>query len=458
MKKLSGINTRELVLDILVSIEKKEGYSHQLIRDVLDKYNYMEPFEKAFVKRLAEGTVERTIQLDYVIDCFSKTPVSKMKPFIRQVLRMSTYQILYMDSVPDAAVCNEAVKLVQKRKFQNLKGFVNGVLRTIARQKEEIVYPDKEKDFTYYASVRYSMPEWIVKMWVGQFGEAKTESLLASFLETFPVTLRLVTDAKGDVEKELLIEAEKQGISLKQHSLLNYAYQAYNIEGMVAFPGFEEGKVTVQDVSSMLVTECAGIVPGQLVVDVCSAPGGKAMHMAQKLQGTGKVIARDVSEAKVNLITENCRRMRIKNIQAQVWDATVLDEKLIGKADVVLCDVPCSGLGVIGKKRDIKYNLSKELLESLLELQKEIVQTAWQYVKPGGIFLYSTCTIHTKENEDMVEWIQKEFPLKPDSILPFLPKEIKEKTAEEGYLQLLPDVHHTDGFFIARFKREQNGE
>lgn len=454
MNQLNNVNTRELVLGILISIEKKEGYSHQLIRDVLDKYDYMEPFEKAFVKRLTEGTLERSIELDYVINCFSKTPVHKMKPLIRQVLRMSTYQILYMDSVPDAAVCNEAVKIVQKRKFQNLKGFVNGVLRNIARQKENIEYPDKTADFIKYASVKYSMPEWIVRMWTEEFGNDKTESLLASFLEMFPVTLRFVTDDKGEVDETLLKDMKEQGITLKQHPLLKYAYQAYNVEGLGTVPGFLEGKVTVQDVSSMLVTECAGVLPGQLVVDVCSAPGGKALHMAEKLRGEGKVIARDVSDAKVSLIDENCARMGMTNIETQVWDATVLDESLIEKADVVLCDVPCSGLGVIGKKRDIKYNLSKESLQSLCELQKEIVSTAWQYVKPGGVFMYSTCTIHTKENREMVRWITENFPLKPESLIPFLSGDMEAETADEGYLQLLPDEHRTDGFFIARFRKE----
>ncbi len=454
MNQSNNVNIRELVLGILISIEKKEGYSHQLIRDVLNKYDYMEPFEKAFVKRLTEGTIERTIELDYVINCFSKTPVHKMKPVIRQVLRMSTYQILYMDSVPDSAVCNEAVKIVQKRKFQNLKGFVNGVLRNIARQKENIEYPDKSVDFIKYASVKYSMPEWIVKMWTDEFGNEKAEALLAGFMETFPVTLRFVTNDKGEVDTKLLKEAEEQGISLEQHPMLKYAYQAYNVEGLGTVPGFLEGKVTVQDVSSMLVTECAGVVPGQLVVDVCSAPGGKAMHMAEKLRGEGKIIARDVSETKVSIIEENCTRMGITNIEAQVWDATVLDESLIEKADAVLCDVPCSGLGVIGKKRDIKYNLTGESLESLCELQKEIVSTAWQYVKPGGVFVYSTCTIHTKENQEMVRYISANFPLKPESLVPLLPENIKAETAKDGYVQLLPDEHRTDGFFIAKFRRE----
>lgn len=452
MSQTNQINTRELVLNILISIEKKEGYSHQLIRDVLNKYDYMEGFEKAFVKRLAEGTLERMIELDYVINRFSKTPVSKMKPVIRNVLRMSTYQIMYMDSVPDSAVCNEAVKLVQKRKFHNLKGFVNGVLRTIAREKEKISYPDKEKDFVEYASVKYSMPEWIVSMWKQSYGEKDTESLLQSFLEAFPVTLRFATEEDGQME-DLLTEAKEQGIDLKQHPLLNYAYQAYNIEGLSTFPGFEEGKVTVQDVSSMLVTECSGATRGQFVVDVCSAPGGKTMHMAERVGESGNVLARDVSEAKVNLILDNCERMGLKNVETQVWDATELDEDLVEKADVVLCDVPCSGLGVIGKKRDIKYNLSEESLESLGKLQKQIVENSWKYVKQGGVFVYSTCTIHTKENEDMVKWISKHFPLVPDSIEPYLPKHMQMDTAKEGYLQLKPNVHGTDGFFIARFKR-----
>lgn len=445
---MDKVNTRELVVDMLLAMEKGEGYSHQVIGNGLNKYDYIGHQDKAFMKRLVEGTLERRIEMDYIIDLFSKTPVRKMKPLIRQTMRMSVYQIMYMDYVPDSAVCNEAVKLVAKRKFQNLKGFVNGVLRNISREKGNILYPEKEKDFVKYISVTYSMPEWIVKELSGQYGEERCESILKSFMKPFPVSLRY---ANRD-DKELWIEkARENGVQIKPHPFLPYAYQATNLDGVCQIAGYEEGAVTVQDVSSMLLSECAGMCQGKTVLDVCAAPGGKTMHMAERVGCDGHVIARDVSDKKVLLLEENCMRMRLNNVTTEVFDATLLDNELVNRIDIVLCDVPCSGLGIMGKKRDIKYNLNQESLGELNALQKQIVRNAAQYVKPGGVLLYSTCTIRSAENEQMVKWIEEELSLNPDSIEPYVGKCIQSDTIHKGYIQLLPDEYETDGFFIARF-------
>lgn len=462
------MNIRELIVDMLTEIENGKSYSHILIRNVLDKYGYLPAKDRAFIKRVTEGTLERRIQIDYIINAYSKVPAEKMKPLIRNILRMSVYQILFMDAVPDAAACNEAVKLAAKRKFQNLKGFVNGVLRNIARQKERIgygcgvekagaadFYPDSKKNPVAYLSVFYSMPEIIVRMWLKEYGMEKTEIMLRAMLEIRPVTVRIKESLTEKEKEDCLAKIEKRGIGIRRHSYLPYAYCLDHVEGIRSVPGFGEGLFAVQDVSSMLCVECAGIKEGDFVVDVCAAPGGKSTHGAEKTGKTGRVLARDISAEKTDYIRENAKRQGL-DIETEISDAMEYDEELEGQADVLLADVPCSGLGVLGRKRDIKYNITEEMLAQLPDIQRKILDTVWRYVKPGGILVYSTCTIRKEENEENARWFLKNFPFTAEDISSRLENVPGTETAQEGYIQLLPGIHETDGFFIAVFRREKH--
>lgn len=459
MTKEASRGTRAIVLDMLMEITSGQSYSHMVIKNVLDKYNYMDAQEKAFVKRLTEGTLERQIQLDYILNQFSKTPVTKMKPLIRNLLRMSVYQLLFMDRIPDSAVCNEAVRLAEKRKFYTLKGFVNGVLRNIARNKENIRYPDREKEPLSYLSVMYSMPEWIVKMWMADYGTETTERMLEALLQEHPVTIRLRENLTESEKTSVLDGLKAAGAELRQHPYLPYAFVLTHAEGMNNLAPFREGKIYVQDVSSMFVAECADIRPGDRVLDVCAAPGGKSLHAADKLLADGDtrgcVEARDVSEEKTELIRQNVERLGLSNVTVRVQDAAVADVSAVESADVLLMDVPCSGLGVIGKKRDIKYNADPEKLPELVKLQKDILRTCIPYVKKGGTILFSTCTIHRAENEELLQWMLQEFPLSLQSLDEFLPAELHGETTAKGYLQFLPGIHQTDGFFLAKLRRRE---
>ena len=448
----NAVNIRQIVMEMLLEMNTSQIYSHILVRDVQNKYDYLTMQEKAFLKRLFEGTLERMIEIDYVLNQYSKVKVNKMKPVIRTIMRLSVYQILYMDSVPDSAACNEAVKLAALKKFSTLKGFVNGVLRNIARNKEDIVYPDRNKDLVQFLSVTYSMPEWIVKKWLAQYDADTVEQILQGLIKEHPVTIRLLNTESGE---KLLKQMKKMKIEPVQHEYFSDAYVLTgNMESVSELPGFEDGELTVQDVSSMLSVACAGIKEGNTVIDVCAAPGGKTMLAAQYAGKSGKVISRDVSEHKVDMIIENLERCHFSNVIPQVWDARETDESKVGTADVVIADLPCSGLGVMGKKRDIKYHVSEDSLKEVVQLQKEILKAIVPYVKQGGILLYSTCTINAEENEQMAEWITKEFGLQLDSIEPYLTDSLKKsETVAKGYLQLLPGVHHSDCFFISRFKK-----
>ena len=433
----NSVNLRALVLEMLVEIIENKQYSHLLLRAVLEKYQYLEKQERAFITRLTEGTIEHLIEIDYIIDSFSKTKVKKMKPVIRNILRMGVYQIKYMDSVPDSAVCNEAVKLAKKRGFSQLSGFVNGVLRTIAREIDSVKYPGEKKEPEHYLEIMYSMPRWIVNQWMDEYGYDKTKEMLVNFQKENPISIR--TNTTKCTPEELKARLEQEGVSVAPIPLLDYAFDISGFDYLGNLESFEDGLFYVQDISSMMVAEIASPGQGDYVIDVCAAPGGKSLHIAQMLQGTGMVDARDLTDYKVELIEENIERFGLSNMKAVCMDATIKDEASIEKADVLICDLPCSGLGILGKKTDIRYKMTPEGQADLVALQRKILDTVWEYVKPGKTLVYSTCTIHKEENENNVLWFletHKDFSL-------------------ESMKQLFPGEETHDGFFIARLKRNE---
>lgn len=447
-------NTRELVLNMLLSIEREEAYSHLLIKDVLEKYDYLSGQDKAFMKRLFEGTIERRIEIDYDINQFASIPVKTMKPFIRNLLRMSAYQILFMDGIPDFAAINEAVKLADRHKFHNLKGFVNGVLRKLSAGKDSLMRPEREKNPEEYLSITYSMPEWIVRHFLKEYSVQRTEAILKSFLNVRPVTFRFSAKVSLKEREDWIRQVEEKGCIVCRHPFYEQAYYLKNCENVTNLPGFREGVFTLQDVSSMAAVAAAGIRPGDTVMDVCAAPGGKTILASEYAGKDGHVYAGDISPGKVSLIEEYKERMGAFQVTAKVWDATKFDESMASAADVVIADVPCSGLGVMGRKRDIKYRQKEEHLQEICALQKAIVQNAVRYVKPGGIFLYSTCTINREENEKMAEWLEREQGMIPVSVAGEMKAFPGAVTAEKGYVQLMPDTDDTDGFFFAKFRKE----
>ena len=443
--------TRELVLGVLLEVTRDGEYSHISLRNVLMKYQYLDKRDRAFITRVVEGTLEHMIEIDYIINQFSKVKVNKMKPVIRNILRSAVYQLKYMDSVPNSAACNEAVKLATKKGFASLKGFVNGVLRNIERNLDNITYPD-EANLLEYLSVKYSMPEWILQKWLAQYDRETVETMLADFQMEKPTTIRVNRNVM--TKNELIESLENQGVHVENHPYLSDALWITSYDYLADLESFQKGAFHVQDISSMLVAHLANPQEGDTVIDVCAAPGGKSLHMAELLQGTGHVEARDLTEYKVNLIWDNIERSGMKNIEAVRQDATVFDEESVETADIVVADLPCSGLGVLGKKTDLKYKMTEQIQSDLVELQRDILSKVKSYVKPGGTLIYSTCTIHEAENVGNVEWFlseNKDFKLV--SVKEDLCEEISRSVVNEGCLQLLPGIHKSDGFFIAKFKK-----
>lgn len=436
-------NSREIVLDVLLEILENGSYSHLVLKQALDKYQYLEKQDRAFITRVSEGTVEYLILLDAVINRFSKVKVKKMKPVIRTILRMSVYQILYMERVPDSAVCNEAVKLAKKRRFDGLSGFVNGVLRTVSREKAGLSFEDP--------SVRYCMPDWILSMWEADYGKERAWAIAASFLSERRLSVRCNLSLAS---KEKILESLRcQGISVTESPLNSRILYLKNFDYLEQVEAFLNGWLCVQDPSSSLVGQIASPKEGDFVLDVCSAPGGKTMDLADRLHGTGAVEARDLTDYKTSMVEENLFRCGFSNVRTKVWDARIFDDKLEGTADILLADLPCSGLGIIGKKPDIRLRITPKELSSLVSLQREILSSIWRYVKPGGTLIYSTCTINRKENEENASWITGNLPFREKPIGELLPEALR-KDCKGNRIQLLPGIHPCDGFFIAAFERE----
>ena len=459
------VNTRGIILDILLEINEKERFTHEVLSEALRKYQYLSKEDRAFISYVVRGTVEYRITLDYIIEKFSDNPIGKMKPVIRNIIRMSAYQIMFMDNVKDYAVCDEAVKLTVKKGYDFFKSFVNAVLRNIARTRKENYLPEcncesNNKKIRDYLSIAYSMPKWLVSMWISRFGREQTENMLKAQFVKRPLTIRCNT--ARITPKELAKRLTDRGITVRE-MILPEALEISGYDYLEKIPEFIEGLFFVQDISSMLVAHIAAPEKDSRIIDLCAAPGGKSMHLAEMMAGNGYVDARDVSDAKAVKIQENIKRLGLNNVSVKVHDARITDEEVIDSADIVIADLPCSGLGVLAGKPDIKYHATYEGCEKLAMLQREILAASAGYVKKGGVLIYSTCTVNHKENIDNVRWFIDEYPFELESLDSYIPKVFHSETTKDGYIQLLPgngintsenNEENYDGFFIARLVRK----
>lgn len=450
---MEQVNLREEVLLLLIDIDRGKVMSSQGLSNLLLRYQFAKKQDRAFMTRLLEGTLEQKIYLDYVLNQFSSKKMEKQKPLIRCLLRMTAYQILFMEQVPDSAACNEAVKLARKKGFSTLSGFVNGLVRNVARKKEEITLPDAKTEPLLYLSIRYSIPQWILEEWSRMYDYDTVARMAEGSIRNPQTTVRVnLSNTDLVTVKSSLIE---EGIQVEDSSYLPNVLKISGYDSLSRIKVFKRGLIQVQDESSATVGHIADPAGDAFVVDVCSAPGGKALHAAdimRQKKGNGKVLARDVSDYKIGLIEDNMERCGFDNIETEVFDGTILDETLVGKADLVICDVPCSGLGILARKNDIKYNVTKDRIEELIPLQRAILKNAAAYVKEGGILMFSTCTITKEENEENRQWIMENLPFEPVDFSDKLPKYFEDQ-AKEGYLQLLPGIYGTDGFYIGKFRR-----
>lgn len=443
-----GNNPREVAVKILVSINEKKAYSNIQ----LSKMEHMDPRDENLVREMVYGIIENKLYIDHIIGKASKIKLKKIHPYILEILRIGIYQILFMDKIPNSAAVNESVKLAKKYGHKGTIGYVNGILRAFVRDQEKFTYIDPS-DKINYLSIKYSHPKWMVQRWIEEFGLAFTEKLCKANNETPSLNIRVNTLKIS--REELISKLRNKGIQLREGKYAKDCLIIDEANHIVSLSEYKEGLFTIQDESSMLVAQIMDPREGSTVLDVCSAPGGKSTHMAQYMNNKGMIISRDVFDHKIQLVEENANRLGIDIIKTENQDALNRDEDLIGKMDFLLLDAPCSGLGLIRRKPEIKWNRVREDIEGLSKLQYDIINNIKDYLKPGGILVYSTCTIEKAENIDIINRFMEEnteFKLVPIENS-FNNKE-NLNTLREGYIQLFPHIHGTDGFFIAKMVKE----
>ena len=433
---------RKTAFDILMRVFGDRAYSNLALSAALDSER-LSPTDSAFASAIVYTTVERCITIDYNLSLYLKQPMRKLHPQVCTVLRMGVSQILFMDRVPATAAVNESVKLVQSlRAVRYASGLVNAVLRKVAAAG--LCLPEGESDEA--RSVRYACPVWLVQLWSKAYGKDAADAVMASALGGSAVTIRvnttkITTDA-------LLRRLADDGIEAQRVALLPDALRLTKCGAPEKTAAFREGLFHVQDAASQFCCAALGVRPGQTVYDVCASPGGKSFTLAEMMHSGGSIRAFDLYAQRVGLIEQGARRLGLSNVEASVWDASVPQPER-EKADRVLCDVPCAGLGVIGKKPEIRFKSQKDI-DKLPELQYNILCISSTYVKKGGIIVYSTCSLNPQENEQVVERFLAAHP--SFRAIPILPQLDTHRSGET--VTLLPHRTDSDGFFIAALRTE----
>ena len=437
------MNSREVALNIINRVLIEGAYSNLVLSNELNESDLNEK-DRALVTELVYGTIRRKKTLDMIISNYIKD-ISLMDERVLNILRMAIYQMHFLDKVPEFAACNEAVELAKQISVQDSK-LVNGILRSYTKNPDDMDVKDKIDRLVY----QYSYEPWFIRMIYKQYGEENGRKILAGLNATPKVTVR-VNASKGEYD-EVFERLEEMGYDVEE----GYACpEAIIIKGGSSIENnelFREGLITVQDESAMLVSPLLDLNPGDVALDLCAAPGGKTTHIAELLENEGKVYSFDLHENKLSLINENLERLGLNNVEVEAMDATKLNSKYVACADKVLIDVPCSGLGIIRKKPEIKWNKSRKALKDLVPTQRAIMENAWAYLKNGGTMIYSTCTLNTEENQDNVEWFLNKYKdAKVEKI--YLGNMDNFIYNNDGSLTILPN-EYMDGFYIAKISKK----
>ena len=435
-------NARQTAFDILSKIQKDSSYSNLTIDSFLASV-CLDEVDSAFVSALVYGVLESSFTLDYQLAANLKQPLKKLKPQVLTVLRLGAYQLLFMDKVPESAAVNESVKLIKANGCSFASGLVNAVLRNVA--KKGLCLPD-ESDKTFYYSVKYSFPQELVKFWIKSYGEENTVGIMESCSGRPPLIVRANT-LKVTAD-ELTSTLKNEGIESKS-SVVTDSLELGKCGSVERLKSFADGLFHVQDAASQFCIAALDPQPGETILDLCAAPGGKSFTVAERMNNTGKIIACDIHNHRLDLIKSGAARLGITNIECIVNDAAVYNENL-PMADRVLCDVPCSGLGIVRRKPEIRCK-PLDTLKELPPVQGKILDTASRYVKKGGTLVYSTCALNPKENENVCKSFLESHPDFKSKLPSFA---CEGMFIRDGFITLMPHINGTDGFFIAVFERE----
>ncbi|MEO4053574.1 16S rRNA (cytosine(967)-C(5))-methyltransferase RsmB [Solibacillus sp. CAU 1738] len=439
-------NVRDAALTILLTVDKSQAYSNLLLHQTIEKYK-IEAKDRALLTEITYGTLQHKLTLDYYLEPFIR---GKVDIWVRWLLRLSLYQMHYLTRIPPHAAVNEAVEIAKRRGHQGIASMVNGILRSILR--EGVRSTDDIENDIERLSIATSHPQWLVERWVESYGYEKTSDMLQENnvppLQTVRVNTTKATPA------EVLTTLEREGVKAQQSEYLPECL--YLTNGQAArTAAFRHGLITIQDESSMLPANVLNPQPGMRVLDMCAAPGGKTTHLAEKMQNEGQILAMDLHPHKLDLIDENTARLGIEIVQTAPLDGRKAADFLQKESfDAVLVDAPCSGLGVMRRKPDIKYTKREEDLASLQTIQLAILNNAVQVLKPGGRLVYSTCTVDKNENEGTVKAFLAAHPIMEAVALENLPKQL-DGQQHDGMLQVFPQDIGSDGFFVAAFVKKE---
>ncbi|MCR1951489.1 MULTISPECIES: 16S rRNA (cytosine(967)-C(5))-methyltransferase RsmB [unclassified Clostridium] len=437
------MNSRKLARQIIQRVLEEGAYSNLVLSNELNSRD-IEDKDKGLVTEIVYGTLRRKKTLDVLIGNFVKD-INLIDTTVLNILRVAIYQMYFLDKIPEYAACNEAVEEAKEISLEASK-LVNGILRNYIKDEKEIVVPGNRIDELAY---KFSFQPWMIRLFIKQYGEERTMRLMAGLNETPKVTVR-VNEFKAEYD-EVYEKLEEIGYNIEDGYACPEAIAIKGGKGIEDNELFKEGLITVQDESAMLVAPLLDLKEGDKVLDLCAAPGGKTTHIAELLANTGEVLAFDLHENKLSLIEENANRLGLNNIVCKAMDATKLNSDYISYGDKVLIDVPCSGLGIIRKKPEIKWNKTRQQLKDLVPIQREIMENAWQYLKPGGTLVYSTCTLNKEENEENLQWfLSKHNDAEIEKI--YIGNNNNFIYNEDGSLTILPN-DSMDGFFIGKIKK-----
>ncbi|MCP1305981.1 16S rRNA (cytosine(967)-C(5))-methyltransferase RsmB [Paenibacillus tyrfis] len=443
-------SAREAALDVLVRIEQDRSYSNLLLNQTLQKYKLDKP-DAGLATEIVYGTVQRLGTIDFFLERFVSKGLAKLQPWVRNLLRLSFYQLHYLDRIPDHAIVNEAVNIAKRQGHQGISGMVNGVLRSVLRSKSELVLPAGLPAERRIALAQ-SHPEWLVRRWIREFGEQTAERLCEA--NNTPPRVSLRANALKLGPDELAERLRQGGLEAEPSAVAPAGVIVRGGGNMALSPDYAAGLYSVQDESSMLVAEWVDPQPGERVLDCCAAPGGKTTHLAEKMGDRGEIVACDVHEHKRKLIEEQAERLALRSIRTLTADARQLAEHFAPESfDRILLDAPCSGLGVIRRKPDMKWSKSEAELTEICDIQRELLEAVHPLLKPGGVLVYSTCTVEMAENEDMIREFLANHP-SFEAELPEVPETLQERLdVELAAVRIMPYDYGSDGFFIARLRK-----
>lgn len=450
MTKLSG---RELAVLALNRIESNDAYANLALTEVLRENAAADKREKAFATELVYGVVRNRLKLDYLLNQLLARPLKQSALTVKNVLRLSLYQLIYMKDIPERAVLHSAVEYVKNSKFSGLSGVTNAVLRNYLRGKTEI----KLTAIDERLSLEYSMPLWLVQRWLNLFGNDITEQILRVSNQRAPLSVRVNTHLTTVEAAKTALTAE--GFTVLDGAILEEALQLENLpDSLEKSPSFIAGHLFPQDESSMLCARLLQPQPGETVIDMCAAPGGKSTHLAQLMQNRGSVCSVDIYPHKAELIAQNAKRLKLDCIKPQVGDGTTYSLPDGSLADRILVDAPCSGTGVFRRRADSKYRKTPEDITSLVSLQREILDNAARQLKPGGVLVFSTCSLEPEEDEEQITRFLRDYPqFELEDYRDFLPQAVQRYAwqAEQKWLKVLPSEVGGDGFFLCRMRKNQ---